>query len=120
VNVVAIPTTPAGSLDNPPAGATVTGTVSVGGFAVDVAAATGTGVNRVQIFLNGEYKGDAVYGRTRSDIAGVYGSLFGPSGYDYQLNLSGVSAGPHTIEARARSSQTGTEASYTRVVTVGP
>src|ERR1700730_1452297 len=61
--VSAATTFPAGYVDYPAPGATVTGSLTVGGGAADLAATTGTGVDRVQVYVDGSYLGDAVYSR---------------------------------------------------------
>src|SRR4051812_45661316 len=97
---------PVGSLDSPAEGATIVGSGDVGGWAADVGAAVGVGVDRVQVYLDGALRGTATYGQARTDIAAGYGAQFGASGYHYMLDLTGVPAGPHTIETRARSTIT--------------
>jgi len=120
LKVLKVPTAPSGYIDGPKENATVKGAVTVTGFAVDTGAASGTGVDRVQIFVDGVYRADAAYGRVRSDIAGAYGTRFGPSGFDYRLDLSGLTPGSHAIEVRARSSLSHLDTAYRRSVTVAP
>ena len=109
---------PAGGLDAPADGVTVTGSVALSGWAIDQAASTGTGVDRVRIYLDGVARADAQYGLARPDIAAAYGSRFGPSGFTYSLDLSGVAAGSHTLETRAHSAVTGAEAVSRRTIVV--
>jgi hypothetical protein len=110
---------PSGAMDTPAEGGTVVGSATVSGWALDAGAATGTGVDRVQVYLDGVYRGDAAYGLSRPDIGAAYGARFAPSGYSFVLNLAGVAPGSHTIEVRAHSSVTGVETSTRRSVAVG-
>ena len=72
---------PSGAVEAPPEGGAVVGSATVSGWALDAGAVTGTGVDRVQVYVNGMYRGDAEYGLTRPDIGAGYGARFGPSGY---------------------------------------
>ena len=111
---------PSGGVDAPPEGGAVVGSTTVSGWALDAGATTGTGVDRVQVYLDGVYRGDAVYGQGRPDIGAAYGARFAPSGYSYLLNLAGVAAGSHTIEVRARSTVTGADTAYIRSIIAAP
>ena len=95
--------------------ATVTQPFAVSGWAVDVAAASGTGVDRVDIYAypnpgSGQaplFLGSAAYGGPRSDIGGLYGSQFTNSGY--ALGVGGLAPGTtYQISAFARSTLTNT------------
>src|SRR5205814_2289546 len=93
---VAVPTV---TIETPSLSATMAGTSQyVNGWAVDTAAASGTGVDQVQIQLDGVLKGSATYDDNRPDIASVFGARFAASGWHFTLDLTGVSAGPHTIQ----------------------
>src|SRR5439155_1703852 len=99
---------PHASIDTPNEGATVTGIVPISGWAIDkgATAAQRTGVDRIQVYLDGALKGPADTGGVRPDVDAIVGSgtgQFTASGFSYQLNLTGVSAGPHTIQVRAHS-----------------
>ncbi|HET6317663.1 MAG TPA: cellulase family glycosylhydrolase, partial [Chloroflexota bacterium] len=107
-----------GVVDSPQEWATVYDSMRVSGWAVDLGATAGSGVDRVQVLLDGTYVADATYGTTRDDIGSTYGSRFGSSGYQYQLSLAGVSLGTHTVEVRAHSTITGANTSYLRPITV--
>src|SRR5690349_13480753 len=80
-------TYPRGSIDGPAEGATVSGSVNVSGFAIDHAATVGTGVDQVHIHVDGTFRGNALYGRSRPDI-GAYGAAFVPSGFLFLLDTS--------------------------------
>jgi hypothetical protein len=118
LRVIAVPTYPAGSLDWPADNLSVSGSVAVNGWALDMGAPSGSGVDRVQVFIDGVYANDATYGLARGDIAAGYGARFGGSGFAGQVSLAGLAPGPHVIEARARSVVTGATASYRRTVVV--
>ena len=107
----AAPSADAGStlvvIDTPRGGTTGT-TLEVRGWAADPAARSGTGVDLVEIYLDGERDaggtrlGQAAYGLQRPDIAAHLGSQqFLLSGYALQTT---VSPGPHTIYVYAHPS----------------
>jgi hypothetical protein len=111
-------TYPRGSLDVPASGQAVSGTISVAGWSVDLAAHDGTGVDRVQIYLDGTPVASADLGQSHPEIGAAYGANFVDSGWTGQIALSQVSPGPHTLAARARSRLTGAETSYSTTITV--
>jgi hypothetical protein len=107
----AAPTADAGStlvvVDAPRGGTTGT-TLEVRGWAADPSARGGTGVDRVEVYVDGERNaggtllGQATYGLQRPDVAANLGSQqFLLSGFALQAT---VSPGPHTIYVYARSS----------------
>jgi hypothetical protein len=96
------------AVDTPPPGSNVAGPVVVRGWAADPAAFSGTGVDRVDVYLDGEQGaggtlvGTATYGLPRPDVARNLGSpRFAPSGFALPVNLP---PGPHTLHVYARSS----------------
>ena len=86
-------------IDAPTSGATVSGIVTVSGWAVDNAAAVGTAISNVQIKVDGTFVGTATYGLSRPDVCAVYPGRPGcPNvGYSYSLNTTTLSVGTHTI-----------------------
>jgi hypothetical protein len=89
-------------IEQPTAGAFVSGVVTLRGFAIDRASATGTGIDMVHIYLDGPYGtgtiiGAATYGLDRSDIAAQYGARFGPSGWELAWDTSGLTPGVHRL-----------------------
>jgi hypothetical protein len=116
------PGNPAGTVDSPADGAAVAGSVTVVGWAVDAAAGggEGAGVERVRIFVDGAYQGDAEHGTVRPDVAAAYGARFAGAGWAYHLDLAALDLGPHSIEAVVRSTVSGEEAVYARRVNVAP
>ena len=111
-------TYPRGSLDIPANGQTVSGTTPVAGWAIDLAAHQGTGVDRVQIYLDGVQVATADLGQNRPEIGAAYGQNFGDSGWSAELDLTRVAPGSHTVEAKAESTLTGQATSYSTTITV--
>ena len=79
------------AVDTPTEGATVSNGFSISGWAIDLGAATGTGVSSVQAYAyraSGApiYLGTATYGAARSDVGSIYGARFTNSGYSLQVH----------------------------------
>jgi parallel beta-helix repeat protein len=108
-------------IDGPSAGATISGTVVVSGWAVD----SSTPITNVQVKVDGVVNGTATYGASRPDVCSAFPSSKScPNvGYSYSLNTSSLAAGSHTITVAATDSNatplTGTY-SVTVTVTGGP
>jgi hypothetical protein len=110
-------TPPTVYIDSLAAGATVFGTVTVSGWAIDPA----TAISSVQIKVDGAVLGTAIYGISRGDVCGVYPGRPGcPNvGFTYQLNTTSLNPGTHTITAVATDlNPTPLTASYSVTVTV--
>ena len=100
-------------IDTPAAGMTIRGTFAVAGWAADLRASTGSGVDRVDVWaypqpgsgLAPAFLGAAAYGVPRADVGSIFGARSTPSGY----YLAGVSLAPGTydIAVFARSTVTG-------------
>jgi uncharacterized repeat protein (TIGR03803 family) len=110
VTVVAPQSIPAMALDIPASGASVTGQLTVSGWAVDLGSASGSGVAAVHIwaFPNGggapQFLG--VAGTVaRPDVGAIFGSRFTNCGYQLQVT---VPPGAYTIAALAYSTVTNT------------
>jgi subtilisin family serine protease len=108
---------PAMEVEQPTAGATVTTPFLVNGYAVDLGANIGPGVDSVHIWafpegqlLNfgaGTFLGSATMGISNSTALSLYGAQFEHSGFE--LNVTKVlSSGNYTLIAFARSTITGT------------
>lgn len=88
------------SLEEPLNGDVLSGTGNLRGFAVG-----SEGIDRVEIWMNGEYKFDAPYGGSRDDVAGdsrfaeIEGANF--SGYSLVWSYTLFNAGMNTMEAIA-------------------
>jgi len=83
----------------------------LGGWAIDVDASTGAGVDAVHVWAypvnavgghdDPQWIGAAVYGGGRPDVAGVYGSQFEQSGY--AITVSGLAPGTYDLAVFAYS-----------------
>ena len=64
-----------------------------------------SGIEKVEIFIDGVYLDDAPYGGARDDIAGVFPDVesSGKSGFSQSFNYGILSAGEHTIKLVAHS-----------------
>jgi Bacterial Ig domain len=113
--------TPVGHLDLPADGALVRGSVQIAGWAADRAAQGSTGVDRVLIYLDGILLGPARLGQPRPDVAEAIGTeTLSASGFNYRLDATTLSPGPHTLEVRSHSAVSQMETTYTRTVVVTP
>ena len=121
---LAFPGDPIAFIDAPAPGATVSGTVSIQGWAIDRNSTSGTGVDSVTLYLDGgpgtgTLLGTAVYGDTRTDVGIYYGSSrFDNSGWHFAWNTASTSNGSHTLYAVVHSSVSGTSTTITRAVSV--
>ena len=110
VPVVAPQALPYMSMDVPAPNATVTGQIVVGGWALDFAAPTGTGVDAIHVWAvpaDGSaaiFVGVATYGISRPDVGAGFGSRFTASGYQVSATLP---PGRYTIAAFAWSTVAG-------------
>jgi hypothetical protein len=93
-------------IDTPAQGATISGIVTISGWAVDNASEVGTAISSVQVKVDGSVVGTATYGSSRSDVCAAYPGRPGcPNvGYSFSLNTSTLSVGSHTIMATATDS----------------
>ncbi len=115
-----------GALEQPSANTKLGGTVAISGWAVDRAAPTGTGVQVVNVYLDGSgeqgsgfFLGAATYGQSRDDVATQLGSSrFQPSGYTLSWDASRAAPGEHTLNVFALSSVTGRWQKFSVPVTV--
>lgn len=109
---VTIQPDPRMSLDAPAHGSTLGQPFLVGGWAVDLAAATGTGVSTVHIWAhplaggNSVFLGVPAFG-PRQDVANAFGAQFLNSGFTI-ASVGGLPPGQWQIVAYAMSTVTGT------------
>jgi hypothetical protein len=109
---------PAGTvMDTPGRGSTVRRPFLVAGWAIDQAAASGTGVDKVHVYAypadasgaptgaKPVFLGAASYGGSRGDVAAVYGEQFRDCSYKH--NATGLSGGFYRLVVYARSTVTG-------------
>ena len=97
------PGPPSVFIDSPKAGGTVSGTVSVLGWAVDNTSGIGTAIGSLQVLVDGAKVGNATYGLNRADVCAAYPGRPGcPNvGFSYSLNTATLSAGSHTLAVSA-------------------
>lgn len=89
-------------IEQPSAGANISGTVTLSGFAIDLGSSSGTGVDAVHIYLDGPHGtgtfiGAATYGLNRPDVAAQYGTRFAASGWERTWDTTGVVPGIHWL-----------------------
>ena len=108
MSVTVTATPPTVWIDAPAAASTVSGVVSIIGWAVDNAAAVGTAISSVQIQVDRTVVGTATYGINRPDVCAVYPGRPGcPNvGYSFSMDTSSLSSGSHTITVAATDSDT--------------
>jgi YD repeat-containing protein len=100
---------PTGWLDTPANGTTINQTFTVGGWAIDLAAASGTGVSTIHVWAHPTsgapsiFLGVPTYGGARPDVGAYYGSQFTNSGYGLTASLA---PGGYQIVAYAWSTVT--------------
>ena len=93
-------------IEQPGPAAIIAGTVTLSGFAVDLNSQAETGVDGVDIYLDGASGtgtliGHATYGLSRPDVAARYGVRFGPSGWELAWDTTGLALGVHTLHLYA-------------------
>src|SRR5207237_1173513 len=82
-------------IENPVPGSTVSGTITVAGWAVNNSAGVGTPIGSVQVKVDGVVAGNATYGLSRPDVCGAYPGRPGcPNvGFSFALNTAALSYG---------------------------
>ncbi len=84
---------PIGYMDNPVSGLTLKGTLNVSGWYLDV-----SGVEKIDVLVDGIVAGQAVYGDVRTDVLKAYPQYNnGTAGYHYALDTTEFSDGQHTV-----------------------
>lgn len=103
VSVTVVPVSPSVFIDTPSSGATVSGVVPIYGWALDNTLITGTGINSVQILVDGKNQGLATYGVPRPDVCNAFPGRIGcPNvGFIFHLDTSALAAGSHVITVLA-------------------
>ncbi len=107
--------TPRGTIDWPLYNGVVNKPLYVAGYAIDSSAQNGTGIDQVELYLDGYAQssgisiGSPAYGSARPDVAAYYGSWFRDSGFTFTWYppLS-FSVGRHSIALYAHQISTGT------------
>ena len=88
--------TPFGSVDSPSPNAQLSGAINVAGWALDDVA-----VEKVDVSVDGKLVGTATYGGSRPDVANDWPNAPAAIGYNFSLDTTRFSNGPHTIQVRA-------------------
>ena len=94
------------ALDTPANGSVVNRTFVVAGWALDLAAASGTGVDLLHVWATpanggpGIFLGVTTYGAARPDVGGIFGSRFTNCGFTFSATLA---PGTYTIAVYAHS-----------------
>jgi hypothetical protein len=109
-------------IDTPAGKATVSGVVTVAGWAIDNASIVGTAIGSVQVRVDGVAVGNATYGISRPDVCSAFPGRTGcPNvGYTFALNTAGWSAGPHVITVSATDGDGTGEAGLASVTVTTP
>ena len=95
-------------IDTPQSGATVSGIVTLAGWAIDNITVQGAAIGNVHVSVDGVLIGDAMYGTNRPDVCMAFPGRAGcPNvGFTYQLNTGTLTVGPHTITVSATDTDT--------------
>jgi hypothetical protein len=112
---------PVMSVDTPANGASGPGQFAIAGWAVDLGAASGPGVDAVAVYADpgtaGQtFLGQAAFGFARADVASLYGAQFANSGF--ALTVPSLGGGTHTIGVYAHSTVSNANTVRTFVYTV--
>ncbi len=83
--VIPAATPPSVHIDSPTAGATVSGIVTVSGWAIDNTSAPSAAISSVQVLVDGNKVGEAAYGASRPDICALY-----PAGWAVRMSASHI------------------------------
>jgi putative Ig domain-containing protein/Big-like domain-containing protein len=88
---------PFGALETPDYNATLNNTASGTGWALD-----NVGISAIEILVDGQKVGEAIYGLPRPDIGVVWGNFPNArnSGFSFTFNTSNLGNGPHTLAVR--------------------
>jgi len=88
-----------GNLEQPVEGQTILGSLSVSGWTIG-----SRSIQTIEVLVDGVGVGNAVYGLYRPDVCTQNASFGGcaNSGFSFTLNSNLLSAGTHTLQARAR------------------
>ena len=112
VTVTGPVSTPSLYLDAPTDNSIVTSAFEVVGWAIDAGAATGTGVDAVQFYVQpngspapGVFVGNGTYGTPRNDVGAILGTRYTNSGFHF--TITGLGPGSYTLGVYARSTVTG-------------
>lgn len=112
---------PLAFLDEPVANASIGETLNVGGWAIDTGSWNGTGVDQVEVLINGNSIGFANYYGDRPDVASQFGdSRFRYSGFWFSTNTRNLPKGVVTLQIRYRSTISGATTTIQRQINILP
>jgi len=115
VTVVLPKSDPRMSLDGPANGASITQPFITGGWAVDLRASSGAGVDAIHVWAfpvvngvigAGQFVDAALLGGSRPDVGAVFGSQFNNAGFNFLM--TGLAPGQYYVGVYARSTVSGT------------
>jgi hypothetical protein len=94
------------AIDTPLAGSTLSGTIDVSGWVLDVSDPRPTAISTVDVYIDSTKMGSAFYGTPRADVCSVYPGRPGCNnvGYTYQLDTRRVISGAHQLRIVATDS----------------
>jgi hypothetical protein len=124
---ITVTSAPEITVDTPSSGQTIAlgQQIDIGGWAAD-AAGSGTGVDQVQVYADGQMNsggtllGSATYGKARTDVAAAKGKPeWTNAGFDLTWTVNGLTPGNHTLYIYAHSTATSQWTYKTVDVTVG-
>jgi hypothetical protein len=115
------PSNPAMNVDSPLNGASGGASFTIAGWAADLGAAAGTGIDSVAVYADPGtsqqiFLGQAAYGAARGDVGAAFGAQFTNSGFSLAVN--GLAAGAHTLAVYGHSSVAGSNTVRTLSYTV--
>ena len=105
---------PFGMLETPDVRATLNNTASGSGWALDNVA-----IAKVEVLVDGQVTGEAIYGLSRPDIAAVWGTAFpnaGHSGFSFAIDTTRFTLGEHTLAVRLTDAGGNTTVVGTRTI----
>ncbi len=111
-----LPPPPFVYIEAPAPNATLSGTVTIGGWAIENTAIVGpAGISSVAVLVDGTQVGTAAYGVSRPDVCGVFpGRLGCPNvGWSYSLNVASLASGSHTLAIKATDTANNSSSSQT-------
>jgi YD repeat-containing protein len=120
VTITTTPVVPWVDIDVPASGATLSGTTTISGWALDGLNAVGpNAVSSLAVFVDGTQVGLATYGFSRPDVCGALPGRPGcPNvGWSYNLNASLLAGGSHTLKVVATDSAGNTGSSQVAMTT---
>ena len=108
-------------IDTPSFGASVSGTITIAGWAIDnTQTAVGTTISNVTVSVDGTMVGTATYGLSRPDVCVEWPGRAGcPNvGFTFQLNSAMLTSGSHIITVSATDSDTSADTGSISVMIV--